>query len=61
MVYDMIASMQTQLTHLHILAMKAMLGHVERITQRTHNSKLQKGMFLAVSILECLFLPLVGP
>jgi hypothetical protein len=46
MVYEMIASIQMQLTHLHILDTKAMLGHVERITQhseaeRTHNSSIQ--------------------
>ena len=37
----MLNFMQMQLTHLQIFAMKAMLGHVERITQRQHDSTIQ--------------------
>jgi hypothetical protein len=41
MIFDMLASMQMQLTLLNILATKAMLGHVERITQHRHDSAIR--------------------
>ena len=37
----LLGSIHTQIMHLGILSTKAILGHVERITQSTHDSSIQ--------------------